>query len=551
MKAWTIGLALICAVLPFTAVRNHAEVHDDVFLRGPGSLVADARADMAMLWQADLFASYGEETGPSGMWRPLVLLGFRAEHFITNGSPGAFAWLGHVVNVLFHTLATLALLFVLVRIGLPEASALLAAALFGLHPVHAESVAWLSGRSDLGATALIWCGTALLLSASSPSWTRLASAFALMLGGLLFKETGVLLVALVPVLGLLAGRPRRLVLTIPLLALGAWLLLRAWLFTRTVSTDGYMGPDDPAVRWFTWASILSDVVRLGIWPGPATPLRPVLEAHGPGAPGVISGAVLLLVVLALAGWTWVRRLPVPTFALLLLGGTLLMLAPWVRYPTGFPEVAAPLYERYAYASAAAVPLLIGWLLRGWLPAHPARAGVLVLVAIACLTPVTRSRAAVWASDESFARAGLVSAPRSVNMWNHLGVALLERYRTEQDASVGEEALAAIDRAVSLEPGHKLASLNQFIAFAMLDRDEEAFVAAARLVDHHATDPAILDNVANWHASEGRWQDAANLFALEIETGHPMPGAAEALAECLRLLELEQAGSSPPGGEGGR
>jgi len=546
VKAWTIGLALICAVLPFTAVRNHAEVHDDVFLRGPGSLVADARTDMAMLWQADLFASYGEESGPSGMWRPLVLLGFRAEHVLTNGSPVAFAWLGHVVNVLLHALATLALLFVLVRIGLPEASALVGAALFGLHPVHAESVAWLSGRSDLGATALIWCGTALLLAASAPSWRRLAAAAALMLAGLLFKETGILLVALVPVLGILAGRPRRLVVTVPVLALGAWLLLRTWLFTRNVSTDGYMGPDDPAARWFTWASILPDVIRLGIWPGPATPLRPVLEAHGPTSPGVISGVVLLVVLLALATWAWRRRRAAPAFALLLLAGTLLMLAPWVRYPTGYPEVAAPLYERYAYASAAAAPSLIAWLLRDWLGEHAVRLGAVLLVAAVCLAPVTRSRAAVWASDESYARAGLVSAPRSVNMWNHLGVALLERYRVEQDTAVGDDALAAIDRALSLEPGHRLASLNQFIAYVLLGRSEQALVAAARLVEHNPQDPAILDNVANWHATEGRWREAAELFSREIETGRPLPGAAQALAECVRRLEA--AAPKPQSGE---
>jgi len=549
VKAWTIGLTLICAVLPFTAVRHHAEVHDDVFLRGPGSMVADSRADMAMLWRADLFAAYGEESGPSGMWRPLVLLSFRAEHFLTNGSPVAFAWLGHVVNVLIHALATLALLFVLVRVGLPEAAALVGAALFGLHPAHAESVAWLSGRSDLGAAALIWCGTAMLLRDSSPSWPRLATAWALMLGGLLFKETGVLLVGLVPILGVLAGRPRRLVVTVPLLALSGYLVLRAWLFTRGVSTEGYMGPDDASVRWFTWASILPDVIRLGIWPGVASPLRPVLEARGPGSPGVISGAVLLLVLLVLAGWAWRRRQAAPAFALLLLGGTLLMLAPWVRYPTGYPEVAAPLYERYVYASAAAVPILIAWTLRSWLSDHATRVGIVLLVAVVSLTPVTRSRAAVWASDESFARAGLVAAPRSVNMWNHLGVALLERYRVEQDAAVGEEALAAIDRALSLEPGHLLASLNQFIAFVLLERSDEATVAAARLVEHNTRDPAILDNVANWHAAEGRWYEAAELFSRELETGRPLPGAERALAECMRRLEAQDPAREEAAGGG--
>lgn len=544
MKAWTIGLALICAVLPFSAVRNHAEVHDDVFLRGPGSLVADARTDMAMLWQADLFAVVGEESGPSGMWRPLVLMSFRAEHYLTNGSAVAFAWLGHVVNILLHAVATLALLFLLVRMGLAEASALLAAGLFGLHPVHAESVAWLSGRSDLGATALIWSGTALLLATSRPTLLRSSVAGAALLAGLLFKETGVLLVCLVPLLGVLAGRSWRAVLPVPALALLGYLVLRAWLFTRGVSPDGYLGPEELGVRWLTWCSILPDVVRLGVWPGPASPLHPVNPAQSMASPGVLSGVLILGALLALATWAWRRRMAAPAFALLLLCGTLLLLAPWVRYPTGYREVAAPLYERYVYASACAAPILIAWLLRRWLAVQAAVVVGLLLVALLLIAPVTRARAAVWASDESFARAGLAISPRSADMWNHLGVALLERFRADADIGSGEEALACFERVLSMHPGHRLASLNQFIALVLLGRELEAMREASLIVQRHGEDPVILDNVAHWHFAEGRWEQAAHLFAREIETGQPLSGAEETLGECLKRLQARS------GAEGG-
>ena len=274
----------------------------------------------------------------------------------------------------------------------------------------------------------------------------------------------------------------------------------------------------------------------------------MLEAQGLGSPGVISGAIILLVLLSLACWGLRRRLAEPAFALLLLCGTLLMLAPWVRFPTGYPEVAAPLYERYAYASAAALPILIAWMLGRWLASKSARVVVLLLVALVLVTPVTRARAAVWSSDESFARAGLAFAPRSVNMWNHLGVSLLEQFRLKQESARGEEALAAFERALSLEPGHQLASMNQFISLVLLGRADDAAVAAARLVERHPEDPAILDNIAHWHLAEGRWEEAADLLARELETGRALPGAEEALGECLKRLSGKQ--PAPGGAEGG-
>jgi Flp pilus assembly protein TadD len=96
-------------------------------------------------------------------------------------------------------------------------------------------------------------------------------------------------------------------------------------------------------------------------------------------------------------------------------------------------------------------------------------------------------------------------------------------------------LAAFARALSIEPEHRLASLNQFITFVLLGRAEQATSSAKRLVERHGNDPAILDNIAHWHAVEGRWEQAAELFARELETGRALPGADEALGECLKQL----------------
>jgi hypothetical protein len=533
---WLIVLAAVLAYLP---ARDWEELHDDLFLRGPGSLVADVRADTGTLWRADVFGTWDAPTGQTGFWRPLTLLVFRLQWLLTDGAAVPYAWLGHVVNILMHALVTLALWHVLLRLGTSIEAATLAAALFGLHPVHPESVAWVSSLGDLAAVALAWTATALLLRPSPGPWTRAASV-ALLLGALLFKESVVLLVALAAVLPLLRGSSRMASLAPPALAVGLYLVVRTVSFEGGISPDAYTGPAEASTRWLTWLSILPDLVRLAIWPGTATPLRPVAEAGGWGAPGVLPGLLLLVLLLALITWSWRARAVLPTFALALLVGVCLLLAPWRRYPIGYDEVAAPLYDRHLYAAAASVPVLLAWRLSPWLTGRTLRSVSLVVLASLLLLPVTRARASIWSSDEAFARAGLATLPESPALWNHLGVALLVRLQAQNDVPAGEAALDAFSRALALRAGQRDPLLNRFITLSLLGRGAEAADAAARVLARFGDDPGVLDNVARWHMAEGRWDEAIPLLARALETGAAWPGTDEALRACLQASETAAA-----------
>jgi len=60
----------------------------------------------------------------------------------------------HVVNVLFHTLASLLLIPLLLRSGVPRTGAVLGAAVFLLHPGNVEAVAWISQLKSSSAMCL-------------------------------------------------------------------------------------------------------------------------------------------------------------------------------------------------------------------------------------------------------------------------------------------------------------------------------------------------------------------------------------------------------------
>lgn len=92
---------------------------------------------------------------------PITILTYQIETHLAGLSP----WLFHLTNVLVHLASTL-LLFRLGRaLGLARTGATTAAALFALHPIASEPVAWVTGRKDLLAVAFSLAGTLAFLRA--------------------------------------------------------------------------------------------------------------------------------------------------------------------------------------------------------------------------------------------------------------------------------------------------------------------------------------------------------------------------------------------------
>ena len=87
-------------------------------------------------------------TGYTGNWHPLTWLSYMADCQFLGGSPGEM----HLTNLLLHA-ANAVLLFLLFRrmTGALWRSAFVAA-LFALHPLHVESVAWIAERKDVLST---------------------------------------------------------------------------------------------------------------------------------------------------------------------------------------------------------------------------------------------------------------------------------------------------------------------------------------------------------------------------------------------------------------
>jgi protein O-mannosyl-transferase len=88
-------------------------------------------------------------------YRPLLLLSYAVEHTLWKASPAGY----HATNVFLHALNTVLVCFLARRLlGRSGRSWIFAGLLFGLTPIHASSVLWICGRTDL------LCGTFYLIS---------------------------------------------------------------------------------------------------------------------------------------------------------------------------------------------------------------------------------------------------------------------------------------------------------------------------------------------------------------------------------------------------
>ena len=140
---------------------------------------------LGFLFTHQLWASMGSQ---GRFYRPLLSLWSRINKTFFGLNPHWF----HVASVLAHITATALAFFIVRRLLNDAGSALLAAAIFGLHPLQAESASWISSVNDPLAAALCFASfltykKAASLQRSAVRWWALSGL--LFLSALLTKKS--------------------------------------------------------------------------------------------------------------------------------------------------------------------------------------------------------------------------------------------------------------------------------------------------------------------------------------------------------------------------
>ena len=84
-------------------------------------------------------------------WHPLTWLSYMLDSSLFADKPGVYHWM----NLNYHILNALLLFLILINMTGHILRSLMVAILFGIHPLHVESVAWISERKDVLSTCMI------------------------------------------------------------------------------------------------------------------------------------------------------------------------------------------------------------------------------------------------------------------------------------------------------------------------------------------------------------------------------------------------------------
>ena len=139
-------------------------------------------------------------------WRPLTLLSYRVDYLLWGETPNGF----HLANVLINAAVTVLVFLFFLAWGGRAVPAFLVALWFSLFPLHAENVAWISGRPDLLAALFVLAAALAFLRFLDAGGTKfLLFTFLLFMPGLLVKENLVVFPIIALIMTLMRGRWRR------------------------------------------------------------------------------------------------------------------------------------------------------------------------------------------------------------------------------------------------------------------------------------------------------------------------------------------------------
>lgn len=375
------------------------------------------------------------------LYIPFTLLTFQLEYHFIQLDPFFY----HLTNLalhLFNTLFVFALMFLLTRRCL---AAFVAAILFGVHPMHVESVAWVSERKDvLYAFFLFASLIAYLQYARSRSWKAYLFSFLAFACSLLSKPMAILLPFMLWLMDYFVGRPfnrKTIGEKIPFILLAAIAAAVNLLHVReAMNTEGTL-----SLSWDGFLVACHGLLGYGfklLWPVSLSCFYPYPAKIGGVFPWTyvfapFGVAILFFVVL------WTKQITKKVF--FAASFFLLMILPVLPLAPKGPGVA--MADRYVYvASVGFFYLLAELFVFFWDRAFRHRRFVRGLLAAVLATLVslwgvlTFERTKVWRDGVTLWKDALVQEPDLATAHLNLAYAYLDQNKTAPAFRHAEEAL---------------------------------------------------------------------------------------------------------------
>ena len=493
-----LGLLVVVCYLP--AILWGGFVWDDeIYIK------VDPVREVSGLWQ--IWLSPSAIDGERHYW-PLVYTTFWLEHKLWGFAPAGY----HIVNVMLHLVNTLLVWHLVRRLTVP--GGWIVAAVFAVHPLHVESVAWVIERKDV-LSGLFYLAAALgwMRFVEQPHPRRYALPLVLYAAGLLSKS----IVVTLPVALLIwhwwkQGRVTStdLLRLVPFGVVGLVITIGDLSFSLSVVPVSF--DYSLAERALIAARALWFYTGKLLWPTSLAVIYPRWDIYvaDPLAWGYLIAAVALAVVL----WHFRSQLGRgPLAGALFFVVTLSPVLGFVDY--GYMKYAF-VADRYQYlAGIGVMAVVIGAAAYGVgrLPSLWQR-GVLGVAAVVLvvLGMLTWRQASIYRDEETFNRHVIALNPQARNAHCHLGNTLYNQGRYA-------EALDAYRVAAEQRPDHAAAHAGLGAALNKLERYEEAETHLRRAIALNPKTRQRKDyhfHLGDALYDQGRYAEAVDAYRVAAE-----------------------------------
>jgi len=451
----------------------------------------------------------------SGNWHPLTTI----SHMLDCQLWGVHAGGHHFTNIVLHTIAVVLLFLVLRQMTGAIWKSAFVAAVFAIHPLRVESVAWISERKDVLSAVFF-----MLTLGAYVRYTKSSSPKSI---------RGYLAILILFALGLMS-KPMLVTVPFVLLLLDYWPLERfgGWLSAKRLILEKIplltlSAAASVATLWAQQSSVvpvhrLPLLPRIGnglvscliylkqmVWPVWLAAFYTHPEGTLPGWEISLAGLLLLLVsagAIALrrkspyliTGWFWY----------------LLMLLPVI----GLVQVGSQAHaDRYTYLPQIGIYVLLAWAIPDVLASQVQRRilEATAFVAVIALAWSAHIQTSYWRNGESLWRHAVAVTSGNFVAHNGVGQFLLSHDRLE-------EAIEQFQIALNMDPNFPAAQKNLSAALTKAGRADEAIVHLQRVITEFPNDSEGHYNLGNALLTKGDSQGAIAAYekALSIQFRYP-------------------------------
>ena len=489
-------------------------------------------------------------------WHPLTTI----THMLDSQLYGLNAGWHHFTNVLFHTVAVVLLFLALQRMTGAIWRSAFVAAVFAIHPLHVESVAWIAERKDvLSGVFFMLALLAYFHYTRAPSIGRYLILALVVALGLMSKP---MLVTLPFVLLLLdywplgrfqairAGDGRQLLQLIaekvPLIALSAISSIVTFLAQR--GAIGWTEQLPVSTRISNAIVTYVVYIRQMLWPSKLAVFYPHPEHHLPMwevgvALMVVVGLTIATFVLRkrapylIVGWLWYLGMLVPVIGLIQVG--------WQGHA-----------DRYTYLPQIGLYMAVTWTVADLTVSWRSQRTVLGAVAallVGALSWRAWLQTSYWRDSETlFTHALAVTSNNDVAL-NNLGIIFLDKGQLD-------EAISKLQAAIDLRPENGPAHDNLAKALLRKGRLPEAMVQYRKFLEIEPGNVEARNTLGTALIQQGRaseamvqWREA---LAIQPDNGNAASNLAWVFATCpedsirdgTRAVELAEKAMRLSGGK---